>query len=410
MMSFLKLDYTINKYTDKLNDIIDDLRAKIEEETKIRKLFENKLNDLHSIVRDKEAGYSRAQIDLDHLLQENIEKDKLLEQLRQWYKDSEQVKMAYQIKFETTNHLLTNTKKELEFEKVSHLRDVSKLKSEYESLRKNNDRNERDLAELRKLYEDKVLNNKFLFLDYWIQLHRNKFWERKNKETERLNKLLEKWKDTELLENKIKGLSKECQELTRDLVGAKEREIGFKKRCEEIRQEYGDNDKEFIELKTKYSALQARCNEVEHNYNEKCKKFEDQGEALLKIERNRKELTESNMHLTINLKHEKEESKKKDRMLTIERDNFIRIRQRLIQLENDYDNLNTKQNATREILQVENYELKHKISILEEKLSIFKNSRNHWIKNIETEWMTHDETRHQLHQMKLRLADEITEK
>lgn len=91
------------------------------------------------------------------------------------------------------------------------------------------------------------------------------------------------------------------------------------------------------------------------------------------------------MHLNLNLKHEKEESKKKDRMLTIERDNFIRIRQRLIQLENDYDNLNSKQNATREILQVENYELKHKITTLEEKLEVFKTSRNHWIKNIDTE-------------------------
>lgn len=48
------------KYTDKLNEIIDDLRGKIEEETQIRKVFENKLNDLHSIVRDKEAGYKRA--------------------------------------------------------------------------------------------------------------------------------------------------------------------------------------------------------------------------------------------------------------------------------------------------------------------------------------------------------------
>lgn len=144
------------KYTDKLNDIIDDLRAKIEEETKIRKLFENKLNDLHSIVRDKEAGYSRAKEDLDYLLQDNIEKEHELEELRQSYKDSEQVKIAYQIKFETTNHSLTNAKKELEFEKASHLREVSKMKSEHDVLRKHSDKIEREYAQLRKQYEDKV--------------------------------------------------------------------------------------------------------------------------------------------------------------------------------------------------------------------------------------------------------------
>ena len=59
------------------------MRGKIEEETKIRKVFENKLNSLHSIVRDKEAGYKRSQIDLDHLLQDNIDKNKEIENFRE---------------------------------------------------------------------------------------------------------------------------------------------------------------------------------------------------------------------------------------------------------------------------------------------------------------------------------------
>lgn len=185
---------------------------------------------------------------------------------------------------------------------------------------------------------------------------------------------------------------------------------GINKRCEEIREEYGDNEHELIQLKSKYSALEARASEIEHNYFEKWKKFDEQGEALLKIERNRKELNEINLNLDSSLKHLKEETKKKDRMLTIERENFIRVRKRLIQLENDYDNLNSKQNAVREILQVENYELKHKITTLEEKLEIFKTTRNHWLKNIETEWLSHDETRNQLHEARLALADEILEK
>lgn len=63
------------------------LGNKIEEETKIRKLFENKLNDLHSIVRDRDATYSRAKVDLDHLLQDNISKDDQLGRLLKEYKE-----------------------------------------------------------------------------------------------------------------------------------------------------------------------------------------------------------------------------------------------------------------------------------------------------------------------------------
>lgn len=115
------------KYTDKLNEIIDDLRGKIEEETQIRKVFENKLNDLHSIVRDKEAGYKRAWIDLDHVLQDNIDKNKQLEELQYEYKDVTKIKNAFQIKFDTINQLLNQTQKEFQEEKAQRSKEVTRL-------------------------------------------------------------------------------------------------------------------------------------------------------------------------------------------------------------------------------------------------------------------------------------------
>lgn len=123
------------KYVDKLNDIIDDLRSKIEEETKIRKFFENKINNLHSIVRDKEAGYDRAKFDLDYLLQDNIAKNQELETLRENHKDLTSRYSALQIKFETTNHILTNTKKELESDKAYHHTEMTRISSELEALK-----------------------------------------------------------------------------------------------------------------------------------------------------------------------------------------------------------------------------------------------------------------------------------
>ena len=47
-------------HINKLNDYIDGLRLRNEEETRLRKMFEAKLNALHSVCRDHEAEYARA--------------------------------------------------------------------------------------------------------------------------------------------------------------------------------------------------------------------------------------------------------------------------------------------------------------------------------------------------------------
>lgn len=184
-------------------------------------------------------------------------------------------------------------------------------------------------------------------------------------------------------------------------MGAKERETAYKKRCDEIRQEYGNNDKELAELRVEFAALQGKHGEVILNYKNKLKQFEDQGEALDKIEKQREQLSEENKRLNIQCDHFEKEVKDREMMVSIEKENMTKTRYKLIQLEKDYDNLNAKQNTAREILQTENYELKHELSILKEKLDIFKNSRHHWIKNIDNETHEHDLTRTQLQNHKL---------
>jgi chromosome segregation ATPase len=148
------------KYTDKLNDIIDDLRAKIEEETKIRKIFENKLNDLHSIVRDKEARYNRAKIDLDHLLQDNIDKNRQMEELQEEYKDVSKIRTAYQIKFDSINHILNTTRKDLESEKLSRHKEVTILTNTLnrtkEDLTKTKTTLNSAVAQLKGTFEDEI--------------------------------------------------------------------------------------------------------------------------------------------------------------------------------------------------------------------------------------------------------------
>lgn len=148
-------------------------------------------------------------------------------------------------------------------------------------------------------YKDKVIGSESLA----------KTLDKLKTENQRLINVIERNRETEILQKKIDSLSKECQELTKDLVGARERENGYLRRCEEIREEYGCNDQELNEFRAKFAALQAKYNELEINYNDKCKQSDEQGEAVIELDRNRKQLHDLNLHLTSQLNHEKEELK-----------------------------------------------------------------------------------------------------
>lgn len=197
--SYQKKKDIINKYTDKLNDIIDDLRDKIEEETKIRKIFENKLNDLHSIVRDKTAGYNRAKIDLDHLLQDNIDKNAQLEKLQEEFKDVSKLKMAYQIKFDSVNNILSNTAKDLNTEKLARHKEVNDLNRNITKTKTQLMDTQMQLNDLSALYED--VNSKYIIF--------SKLYEKEKSEKERLNNLIGSAKDVSKFEKTIEGLKKE---------------------------------------------------------------------------------------------------------------------------------------------------------------------------------------------------------
>ena len=68
-----KLETSTAEYVlhiNRLNEYIDDLWARNEEETKLRKQFEAKMNALHSVCRDFEAKYNRSLEDIDMLEQQ----------------------------------------------------------------------------------------------------------------------------------------------------------------------------------------------------------------------------------------------------------------------------------------------------------------------------------------------------
>jgi len=115
-------------------------------------------------------------------------------------------------------------------------------------------------------------------------------------------------------------MNKEWQSLTRDLIGAKEREEQHKKRWEDIQNEYSCNEKELQELKTAFGGLQAKHAELILNYKEKNAKFEMQGDALVKIEKNRQILNEETGTLKNKIKYFEDQINDKERLMKIDRE------------------------------------------------------------------------------------------
>ncbi|CAI2372803.1 unnamed protein product [Moneuplotes crassus] len=394
---FAKEKITTKRYTAKLNDMIDDLRVKIEEETRIRKLFENKLNDLHSIVRDKDAAYNRAKVDLDHLLQDNINKDDQLSRLLKEYKELSEKKTEFQVQYDSIVAELNQAQKDFEREKLErvketkHLReDLQKTRSSLLKVEKNYKENLQDLQQLRQVHHEMSKN-------YSNDKHILKRYYRDGKSIKKL-------------ESTIEGLKKECNELTEDVVGTREREIQYKKISDEAKQETSEIREELNKFIVKHSGLKSKLTELEVNYNNKCLQFKEQGVYLEESEKERQRVNEINEMLKSQNTHLEKEVKDKFNMVVIQRESMNRLKNKLIKVENDYDSLNGKNNTDREVLQTQIYQLKHEISVLTDKVDILKTSRGHLVRNLETEAEENEKLRGTVHTMKTKLSEEFNEK
>ena len=211
-------------------------------------------------------------------------------------------------------------------------------------------------------------------------------------------------------ETVIEGLKRECQELNRDLVGAKEREKQYKIIAEKAKEDKEEIDKEYNETIVEYSGLEAKFIELTHNYKQKVKYIKDREKAFQKIEKERSEMRETNEKLRSKMTFTDKELDEKYKLVIMQRESMRKLKDRLIQVENEFDSLNSKHNSAREVLQTENYQLTHEISVLREKVTILKNSRHHWLKNIDNEVQENDHLRIEITEQKMKLTDAITDR
>lgn len=231
-----------------------------------------------------------------------------------------------------------------------------------------------------------------------------------SEDKEKLKKYTRDMKDVVKLDEVIRGLRKECQELTSDLVGTRERESQYKTMFEEAQEEKEKVEDELNELLVQHSGLQAKFDEVDLSYKNKIAQFEEQGKDLEKLEKDHQRMNEINEKLKAKQSHIDKELEDKYKLVIMQRESMNRMKDKMIKLENDYDSLNSKHNTDREVLQTEIYTLKHEIAVLTDKVDIFKKTREHWVKKMEKEMEENEELQDQITHMKLKLSDAFADK
>ena len=128
------------KHIEKLNGYIDDLRSRNEEEINIRKQFEAKLNELHSVGRDQDIKYYRALEEIDDytLKYESINKD-----MKKYEKESMELRKI-KIQHETQIVNLENKCKILKQESINTTRTVNKQDKRIIQLDQQNEKHKKE--------------------------------------------------------------------------------------------------------------------------------------------------------------------------------------------------------------------------------------------------------------------------
>jgi len=128
------------KHIEKLNGYIDDLRSRNEEEINIRKQFEAKLNELHSVGRDQDIKYYRALEEIDDytLKYESINKD-----MKKYEKESMELRKI-KIQHETQIVNLENKCKILKQESINTTRTMNKQDKRIIQLDQQNEKHKKE--------------------------------------------------------------------------------------------------------------------------------------------------------------------------------------------------------------------------------------------------------------------------
>jgi len=143
------------KHIEKLNGYIDDLRSRNEEEINIRKQFEAKLNELHSVGRDQDIKYYRALEEIDDytLKYESINKD-----MKKYEKESMELRKI-KIQHETQIVNLENKCKILKQESINTTRTMNKQDKRIIQLDQQNEKHKKEWATYEKKLKEVTLNS-----------------------------------------------------------------------------------------------------------------------------------------------------------------------------------------------------------------------------------------------------------
>lgn len=145
-------------HIEKLNEYIDDLRRRNEEEINIRKQFEAKLNELHSVGRDQDTKYYRALEEIDDFMQKLLSTDNRLKKFEKEAMDLRKVK----INLETELVNIENKCKSLVKENININRMLAQKEKRITELENENHKIKQEIITSNKLNSDLTLSSNIM--------------------------------------------------------------------------------------------------------------------------------------------------------------------------------------------------------------------------------------------------------
>ncbi|CAI2369125.1 unnamed protein product [Moneuplotes crassus] len=391
-------------HIEKLNEYIEELRKRNEDEISIRKQFEAKLNELHSFGRDHDVKYYRALEEIDEHIQKYQITEKELKDLEQQTLVLNKEKIALETKLadlETKCNTLSNenlginralnkvnlkkaeledTNKKLKREYANTVKDLKNVSFKQNIDEMKNQKLAGDIAELTEKYEK-----------------RNKAAEGHEARIDELEvQLAKETKSKQYFEREYKSIKSHEEEYTAKNIALLD---------EMDRMTY-----ENTSIKEKSEAIQTRYDQHEKQLQDLTKSYSVLNRTLKKVNEERKKLYEDAVRSEkLATKYEAELASTKE-ILEEEKINFNKINTRFSDMELEYENTEVSKNKAIREIEIEKEVIEHKLEKSLELKDKYSRDIQDWVKRYEEEYQSHIKTLNLLNNSKVKIKDVECEK
>ncbi|CAI2365528.1 unnamed protein product [Moneuplotes crassus] len=386
-------------HIEKLNEYIEDLRRRNEEEINIRKQFEAKLNELHSVGRDHDVKYYRALEEIDEYMQKFEFVDKELKRF-----EGETIELSKEkVMLETNLINLENKCSLLSNENISLNRVLRQKDTRIFQLDEDCQNTKKKLASTIKQLKDTSLK---LSID---QMKTQKLAEDLDELTQKYDKKSAQAKTyedrIESLETQIDQARKDKQKFERDFHTIKGRQEEYTSKNIDLLDKVDKVTEDHSALRDKYEVLQGKSAHQDQIYEELSKNYKALTRTLKKVNSERKKLYEDAVRSERLATEFEKDLASSNEKLELEKVNYNKIKARFSQLELEFENAEIIKNKELRKIEIEKDVAEDKLKNAIELRVRHNHEKIGWVKRYEEEYQTHIKTLSLLNDSKVKIKD-----